>query len=48
MDMSNRYRLRDNSPDMKTPTHLSSVDADLFQTTIDSWAEVTSWGSREA
>ena len=46
MDMSDR--LRDNSPDMETPTNLSSLDTDLSQTTIDSWAEVTSWGSREA
>ena len=38
MDMSDQYRLRDNSPDMETPTNLSSLDADLFQTTIDSWA----------
>ena len=45
-DMSDR--LRDNSSDMETPTNLSSLDTDLFQTTIDSWAEVTSWGSREA
>jgi len=44
MDMSDRYRLRDSSPDMETPTNLSSLDTDLFQTTIDSWAEVTSWG----
>ena len=28
MDMSNR--LRDNSPDMETPTTLSSLDADFF------------------
>ena len=48
MDMSDRYRLRDNNPDMETPTTLSSLDADFFQTTIDSWAEVTSYGSREA
>jgi hypothetical protein len=45
MDMRNRYRLRDSSPDMETPTNLSSLKTDLFQTTIDSWAEVTSWGS---
>ena len=45
MDMSDQYRLRDNSPDMETPTNLSSLDANLFQTTIDSWAEVTTWGS---
>jgi hypothetical protein len=45
-DMSDR--LRDNSSDMETPTNLPSLDTDLFQTTIDSWAEVTSWGSREA
>ena len=32
----------------ETPTNLSSLDADIFQTTIDSWAEVTSYGSREA
>ena len=31
----------------ETPTNLSSL-ADIFQTTIDSWAEVTSQGSREA
>ena len=49
MDMSD-----DNRPDMKsvsaseTPTNLSSLDADIFQTTIDSWTEVTPWGSREA
>ena len=48
MDMSDRYRLRDNSPDMETPTNLSSQDTDLFQTTINSWMEVTSWGSQEA
>ena len=30
------------------PTNLSSLNVDIFQTTIDSWAEVTSWGSREA
>jgi hypothetical protein len=30
MDMSDRYRLRDNSPDMETPTTLSSLDADFF------------------
>jgi hypothetical protein len=40
--------LRDNSSDMETPTNLSSLGTDLFQTTIDSWAEVTSWDSREA
>ena len=38
MDMSDRYRLRDNIPDMETPTNLSSLDAYLFQATIDSWA----------
>jgi len=48
MDMSDRYRLRDNSPDMETPTNISLLDAELFQTTIDSWEEVMSWGSREA
>jgi len=48
MDMSDRYRLRDNSPDMEKPTNLSSLDTNLFETTIASWAEVTSWGSREA
>jgi hypothetical protein len=32
----------------KTPTNLSLLDTDIFQTTIDSWAEVTTWGSREA
>ena len=36
--------LRDNSPNMETPTNVSSLGTDLFQTTIDSWAEVTSWG----
>ena len=30
------------------PTNLSSLNVDIFQTTINSWAEVTSWGSREA
>ena len=40
--------LRDNSPNMETPTNVSSLGTDLFQTTIDSWAEVTSWDSREA
>ena len=30
MDMSDRYRLRDNSPDMDTPTTLSSLNADFF------------------
>ena len=45
MDMSDQYRLRDNSPDMETSTNLSSLDADLSQTKIDSWAEVTPWGS---
>ena len=30
MDMSDRYRLRDNSHDMETPTTLSSLDADFF------------------
>jgi hypothetical protein len=40
--------LRDNSSDMETPTNLSSLGTDLFQTTIDRWAEVTSWDSREA
>jgi hypothetical protein len=48
MDMSDRYRLRDNSSDMETSTNLSSLDADLCQTKIDSWAEVTTWGSWEA
>ena len=46
VDRSDWYRLRDSSPDMETPIHLSSLDTDLFQTKIDSWAEVTSWGSR--
>ena len=32
----------------ETPTNLSSLNVDIFQTTIDSWAELTSWGSREA
>ena len=32
----------------ETPTNLSSLSVDIFQTTINSWAEVTSWGSREA
>jgi len=32
----------------ETPTNISSLDADIFQTTIDSWMEVTSWCSREA
>jgi hypothetical protein len=36
MDMSDRYRLRFN---------LSSLNVDIFLTTINSWAEVTSWGS---
>ena len=36
MDMSDRYRLRDKSPNMETPTNLSSLDADLSQTKIDS------------
>ena len=26
----------------------SSLNVDIFQTTINSWEEVTSWGSREA
>ena len=30
MDMSDRYRLRDNSPDMETLTTLSSLDVDFF------------------
>ena len=30
----------------ETSTNLSSPN-DIFQTTINSWAEVTSWGSRE-
>jgi hypothetical protein len=29
-------------------TNFSSLGTDLFQTTIDSWAEVTSWDLREA
>ena len=41
-DMSDRYRLRDNSPDMEKPSNLSSLDTNLLQTTIESW------GSREA
>ena len=32
----------------ETPTNLSSLNVDIFQTTINSWAEVTSWGSRKA
>jgi hypothetical protein len=32
----------------ETPTNLSSLNVDIFQTTINSWGEVTSWGSREA
>jgi hypothetical protein len=32
----------------ETPTNLSSLNVHIFQTTINSWAEVTSWGSREA
>jgi hypothetical protein len=32
----------------ETPTNHSSLNVDIFQTTINSWAEVTSWGSREA
>ena len=47
MDMNDRYRLRDNSPDMETPTNISSLDSDLFQTTIDRWVEVTTWGAWE-
>jgi hypothetical protein len=31
----------------ETPTNISSLNVDIFQTTINSWAEVTSWGSRE-
>ena len=31
----------------ETPTNLSSLNVDIFKTTINSWAEVTSWGSRE-
>jgi hypothetical protein len=43
-----RMDLRDNIPYMETATNVSSLVTDLFQTTIDSWAEVTSWDSREA
>jgi hypothetical protein len=32
----------------ETPTNLSSLNVDIFQTTINSWEEMTSWGSREA
>jgi len=32
----------------ETPTNLSLLDADIFQTSIDSWAEVTSRGSQDA
>ena len=32
----------------ETPTNLSSLNVDIFQTTINSSAEVTSWGSQEA
>ena len=32
----------------ETPTNLSSLNVDIFQTNINSWAEVMSWGSREA
>ena len=32
----------------ETTTNLSSLDVDIFQTTLNSWAEVTSWVSREA
>ena len=32
----------------ETPTNLSSLNVDIFQTTINSWAEVTTWGSRDA
>jgi hypothetical protein len=32
----------------KTPTNLSSLEVDIFQTTINSWVEVTSLVSREA
>ena len=32
----------------ETPTNLSSLKSTFSKTTIDSWAEVTSWGSREA
>jgi hypothetical protein len=35
MDMSDQYRLMDNSPDNETPTNLSSLDADLFQPLVD-------------
>jgi hypothetical protein len=32
----------------ETPTNLSSLEVDIFQTTINSWVEVTSLVSREA
>ena len=45
MDMSDRYRLRVLL--RVSPTNLSSLDVDIFQTTINSWAEVMSWVSHE-
>ena len=44
MDMSDRYQLWDDN----SLTNHSSLDADIFQATSDSWAEVTAWVSREA
>ena len=43
---SKRYGVKVSASE--TPTNLSSLDADIFHTTIDRWAEVTSWGLRDA
>jgi hypothetical protein len=47
MDMS-QWSISVNGSASETPINLSSLNVDIFPTTINSWAEVTSWGSREA
>ena len=40
------FSTRESVSASETATNLSSLDDDIFQTTIDSWAEVTSCGTR--
>jgi hypothetical protein len=42
------YRYEWSISAFETPTNLSSLNVNIFQTTIDRWTEVTSWSSREA